>query len=351
MHPGDPHENDRPVVRVDRPAGHGLDEPSDAPAMAGGPSQRATRRPTAPREPLRLSRIGLTLLLLLALGGGIGVAELRQQQGARTEADRRGSVLVLGAVLLDQSLDRETVVLRTQVQNRGPEAVRVLAVTVPGSTFAIDRPDPEGELLEAGADLTVSVQAPLGCSDAGSSLEPARPLVLAVTAETSRGGKRTAQVPTTAPPLVQAFTDLSRRGLDRVCGVVPAEEALLAYALPSDDEDGARLEGSHAFAVQLALANVTRSPQRVVSIDSPLGATTVEQDGKPLPLPFTVPTGTFPVGGSNSPGHSILEATVVVACGSSRVTGPDNTVYVSFDASPGTPRQRTEVDGSSFGRC
>ncbi len=307
----------------------------------------------------------LSLLLVAAVGAGIGLSELSRQQGDRDAANRRGSELTLGAVQLDGDASSKTVSLRVQVQNRGPEPVRLVDVTVAGTRLRAD-PGKARDSLLAGGDRTVTLEAPVGCTEEGASLEVPERIVLTVTAETSRGGRRVVQVRATAPSSLSlyGFGNLSRSGLDRLCGLVPPEQALQAlqvaqpYTANQPDTGGQPDQGVPAGggnAVRVLLENVSRLPQRLLGVDTPLGETTVLHNGVPLALPATLPaggatTGTFPLGGATPPDTFTYPVTVVIRCGSSRVTGPSTTLYVSFDAGPGTARQQTNVQGN-FGRC
>ncbi len=139
---------------------------------------------------------------------------------------------------------------------------------------------------------------------------------------------------------------------DRLCGVVAPEEALQAFTFGGPDDDGADIGGS---AFRVWLLNQSRLPQRLLGVDSPLGDAPLLRDGVRVGLPLTVPAGgstagTFPLGGTTAPQSFSLPVTIALACGSPRVTGLDDTVYLTFDAGPGTPRQQARVEGS-FGRC
>ncbi len=294
----------------------------------------------------------LSLLLVVAFGAGIGLSELRRQQSDRDAADRRGSELALGAILLERHADADRVVLRVQVQNRGPEPVRLVEVSAAGTTIRSNPGEPDRRLLPAGEDRSVVMDASLGCTDGGASLTVPGRLTLTVIAETSRGGRRTTDVGLTTPPSLDAFSDLSRDSLDRLCGVLPPEQALQAYTLGGPGDGG---DGTRGNALRVELLNQSRLPQRLLGVASPLGDAAILRDGVPLTLPLTIPaggstTGTFPLGGTTPPQTFSLPVTIVIACGSPRVTGVDPDVYLSFDAGAGTARQQTNVQGS-FGHC
>ncbi len=145
-------------------------------------------------------------------------------------------------------------------------------------------------LVDAGKDggtgtgVEVTLTAPLGCTDAGAGLAPPSTLTLDVTVRDPRGAQVRQEV---EADRVSGLLDLRVVDLDRVCGLVPADEELQLF--PLDQEvlpDGA--------AYRVRLENVTRRPQRVVSLELDQGSRlTLLQDGAPVSLPLLLdPFGT-----------------------------------------------------------
>lgn len=319
-------DNASHVVRLDDPAPH---------------------RTEAPRR--RTGRAAATVLLLGGFALGVAVSELRQAQSARTEAEARDDEVRLGAVLLRQAVDDGVVELVVQLQNRGPRTVRSVGLTIPGTPFAERAERVEQELI-AGGDLEVALTAPLGCSAAGSDLVLDTPVTVLATVETAGGGRREVTVEATRPPLLDGYGTVDTTSLDRACAVVAPEQALVVEAFAGDPPVvGPDPSSGSTAMLTVRVDNRSVLPQRLLGLETPLGTVTTEREGVGLDLPLTVP-GVTPPTLRNSTIRAQSVFTVLVTCARPLEAGRTPTVFVTFDAGPGTPRQRTLVQGT-LGRC
>ncbi len=324
-------DQDAPVVRVDR-------QPDPRPL--GSRPVRATA-----------SSAGLVVALFAAgFLAGTGVSALRQSQQARDEQAARDDVVRLGAVLLRQDRDDEVVELVVQLQNRGPATVRPISVTVPGTPLAgtVDR------ALPAGGDLQVPLRAPLGCTETGSSVRLPDPATALVTVDTPSGRRATVPVQVPRPPILDRYGTVDTTSLDRACGVVPAEQAVTAEAVTGASGTDAPTRPTvtpTGTIVTLAVRvdNHSVLPQRVLRLETPLGTATVERDGEPLRLPLTLLGVSAPTLGTNAV-RAQTWFTAVVTCVPQLAAGTAPTVFLTFDAGPGTARQQTVVQGTT-GAC
>ena len=300
-----------PVVRLDLSAPR---EPERAP------------RPRTPRPRLRTA-----LLVLAAFAAGAGVSELRQAQADRAERARLDAVVDLQVTSRpdDLFLEPGRVAVQVVVANGGPRPVALLAAASPTGDLAWEGGDRE---LGPGESTTVRLAGRYGCSVDGSTFDVEDADVLELTVRTGAGERTTSQPLRLGGAAFQS-------SLDRLCGVVPPGEAVLAYG------DGTRSTDT-GFEVDVLIDVQSRVDQRVLGVEAPEGVGAVLlEDGAPVPLPLAL-EGVPPEGRDPSTFAApryVLAVDYPQDCEALRELLLGQSLVLRFDAGEGSQAQWVQV--------
>ncbi len=267
----------------------------------------------------------LLLILLLALGAGVVVGELRHQQQDRAVEQRAGSVAVIGLTLIGGNVTPALQVeLRVRVDNRSPQDVRLREVSVPGTTLVSE---PTDLMLAPGDDTLVPLYATFRCTGDGASLTFPEPLTLQVAVRTNDGRDRTST--RTVPPTRKGVTKGLAADLDKSCGVLPRDTP--PNVLPAAVKDTA----PGTVRVPLTVRNQARGLQRVLGLTTESGRpVTLLRAGQPVGDPVQLP-----------PRTAAGEAPAVTLAGEYVCGPPPGPVrlLLRYDTGPGTPALVADV--------
>lgn len=212
----------------------------------------------------------------------LGVTVLDQQLISATAAAGTATDRTLPAQRrTDRTLDPPTAYLRVRVDNRGTGPVRVMSVRLDnGPTLAADAGPGEARLA-AGAELTLTLTGPLGCTDTGAGVSVPAELLVDVDLQDEDGTPATAVV---TADRAGRFPPLTSGVLDAACGIVPAGAELSVQTVGADEAT------SDGYAYDVELHNASRQPQRLDGLRV-AGATGVllEKNGVAVRLPLEVP--------------------------------------------------------------
>lgn len=248
-------EPPRPVVRV---VGEPL--PAARPDLPRPPA--APRRVASEGARWRRTRAGVALLLVFV--AGVTAEQLRED---RARERRDGGTVALGVALLDRqsTIAGGLVTLRLRVDNRGPRAVRLVRVTVPGTLVdqAVD-----GPRIAAGATSELDVTGRYSCG-APVPVLPGR-LEVRTTVRTDRG-ERTATVRAVADaPVPRPSGD---------CGTLPIAGDIAVAAQDVRPEVG-------RLRAVVSIVNRSGTPLRLAGVRvGDAAAFGVVQAGRPVHLP------------------------------------------------------------------
>ena len=274
-------ESSSPRVTIEGGPGWQVDEA--APDVIGTDPGRGSRR-----RPSRALVAAVAVSALLGFAAATVLAELRHDRVGEIDAATLSvSVWEVGEFGDERPVtvqDRTAGVrIPFQLANTGPRAIQLLSVGLQGTDIRTD--DLAGRRLAPGRWARLSLVRPLDCG--------AEPRQIAVEGDVARlvvrartdAGVREVQVRATLRTGL-----LSREMLIALCGDLPPDEALFSeLAETSYAERGVAL-------LSLRVANGSRHPitvERVGVIVPWLSARLVDEQGRAVQLPLTLPAGDF----------------------------------------------------------
>ena len=271
-----------PRVTIEGGPGWQLD---DAPADVIG--DEPTRLPR--RRPPRVVVVAVAAAALVSFAAGTVLAEWRHDRaGEIAAATLSVSVWSTGDYGYNQPLSvqggRARLQIPFELANTGPRPIRLLWVGMPGTDIGTE--DLAGRRLAPGRQVRLSLLRPLDCGSDPREIaaEGAAVTGLVVGARTDAGPRQVEVRSALNTGL------LSRNVLTAMCGELPPDEALMT------DVTGQSAISRGLMVLSLQVANASRyrlTVERVRASEPWLSARLVDEAGRAVAMPVSVPAGDF----------------------------------------------------------